>query len=120
MNEVRPVAVVIKGLVLYALANVLFAYFNPPVGKLSIYNWLIPGRERVPYEREVEYYDISHTVPIYEDMDAMYRSTILSLPKMKDEFRVFLIGDSSAWGVQLHPEETLVSQLNTINLKTCD
>lgn len=73
VNEVRPVAVLIKGLVLYALANVLFAYFNPPVGKLSIYNWLIPGRERVPYEREVEYYDISHTVPIYEDMDAMYQ-----------------------------------------------
>lgn len=47
-------------------------------------------------------------------------TTILSLPKRKDEFRVFLIGDSSAWGFQLHPEETLVGQLNTLNLKTCD
>ncbi|MBL8079179.1 MAG: hypothetical protein JNM55_14535 [Anaerolineales bacterium] len=120
MNEVRPGAVLIKGLVLFALANVAFAYFNPPVGKLSIYNWLIPGRERVPYEREVEYYDISHTVPIYEDMDAMYRSTILSRPKGENEFRIFLIGDSSAWGFQLRPEETLVGQLNTLNLKTCD
>lgn len=120
MTNIRPLHILVKALALYVLANLAFAYFNPSVGKLSIYNWLVPGRERVPYEREVDYYNISHTVPIYEDMDAMYQSTLLSEPKQADEFRVFMIGDSSVWGFELHPEDTLVGQLNALNLKTCD
>lgn len=120
MNKVRPAAVVTKGLILYTLANLAFAYFNPPVGRLSIYNWLVPGRDRVPYEREVEYYSISHTIPVYEDMDAMYQSTTLSQPKQSDEFRVFLIGDSSAWGFELRPQDTLVGQINALHLTACD
>jgi hypothetical protein len=120
VNEVRPLQVLIKALFLYAIANVAFAYFNPPVGKFSIYNTWVSGRDRVPYEREVAYYNVSHTVPVYEDMDAMYQSTTLSEPKQVDEYRVFLIGDSSAWGFQLHPPQTLVGQLNSLGLKSCD
>lgn len=120
MSPVRPSAVFIKALILYVFANLAFAYFDPPIGKLSIYNWLVPGRDRVPYEREVDYYNISHTIPIYEDMDAMYQSTRLSQPKQPDEFRVFLVGDSSAWGFELRPQETLVGQINDLNLITCD
>lgn len=120
MNETRPLAVFLKALFLYALANFAFAYFNPPIGKLSIYNWLVPGRERVPYDREIENYNISHTIPVYEDMNAMYQSTTLSQPKQADEFRIFLLGDSSAWGFELRPEETLVGQLNALQLQTCD
>ncbi len=120
MNEVKPLRLLIKTLLLYAMANLAFAYFQPPVGKLSLYNWLITGRERVPYEREESYYSISHTVPVYEDFDAMYQSHILSQPKADDEFRVFLIGDSSAWGFQLRPEETLAGQITALNLTNCD
>ncbi len=120
INEVRPLRVLVKAIILYVLANMAFAYFNPPVGTLSMYNWLFRGRERVPYEREVEYYPISHTIPIFEDMDAMYQSHILSQPKQPGEFRVMVLGDSSAWGFELHPEEALVGQLNSLNLKTCD
>jgi hypothetical protein len=120
VNEVRPLHVLIKALLLYVLANIAFAYFDPAVGKLSIYNTWVPGRERVPYEREVAYYNLSHTIPVYEDMDAMYQSTILSKPKRADEYRVFLVGDSSAWGFQLRPSETLVGQLNSLGLKSCD
>jgi hypothetical protein len=105
---------------LYTIANLAFAYFDPPIGKFSIYNWLVRGRVRVPYEREVDYYNISHTVPVYEDMDAMYQSTLLSQPGQPNEYRVFLIGDSSAWGFELRPEETLVAQLNSLDLQTCD
>jgi hypothetical protein len=120
MTKTRPLYVLIKAMILYVLANLVFAYFDPAVGRLSIYNWLVPGRERVPYEREVEYYNISHTVPVYEDMDAMYQSTTLSLPKRPDEFRVFLVGDSSAWGFELRPEDTLVGQINALQLVACD
>ncbi|MFN8411938.1 MAG: hypothetical protein U0Z26_06080 [Anaerolineales bacterium] len=120
MKEIRPFHVLMKAVVLYAIANLAFAYFNPPIGKLSIYNWLVPGRERVPYEREVAYYLGSHTIPVYEDMDAMYKSTVMSQPKASDEYRVVLLGDSSAWGFQLKPDETLVGQINSLSLKTCD
>ncbi len=120
MSDVHPLRLLLKALVLYALANLAFAYFSPSIGKLSIYNWLVPGRERVPYEREVEYYSVSHTVPVYEDMDAMYRSHTLSRPKRADEFRVILLGDSSAWGFELHPDQTLAGQLNSLQLETCD
>lgn len=119
MNQVNPWRVFAKAVVLYVIANLVFAAFNPPVGKLSIYNGLVPGRERVPYEREVEYYPVSHTIPVYEDMDAMYQSHILSRPKAEDEFRVMLLGNSSV-GFELHPEDTLVGQLNALHLTTCD
>lgn len=120
MNGVNPLRVLLKALVLYVLANIAFAYFQPPVGKLSIYNWLVPGRERMPYEREVEYYPVSHTLPVYEDMDAMFFSHIVSRPKQADEYRVMLVGDSSTWAFGLTPKENLTGQLNSLNLKTCD
>jgi hypothetical protein len=120
MTEVHPLRVLIKALILFAIVNAVFAWQEPAVGKLSIYNWLVPGRLRVPYEREVEYYPIAHTIPVFEDMDAMYQSHVISQPKSKDEFRVALIGDSSAWGIHLHPEDMLASQLTALNLTACD
>jgi hypothetical protein len=65
MTKTRPVYLLIKALILYVLANLVFAYFDPAVGRLSVYNWLVPGRQRVPYEREVEYYNISHKFDVY-------------------------------------------------------
>lgn len=120
MNDVNPWRVLLKALALYALANFAFAYFQPAVGKLSIYNWLVDGRERMPYEREVEYYPVSHTIPVYEDMDAMFSSHIVSRPKQADEYRVMLVGDSSTWAFGVTPQENLTGQLNALKLKACD
>jgi len=120
MNEINPLRVLLKALFLYVLANLAFAYFQPPVGKLSVYNWLVSGRERMPYEREIEYYLVSHTIPVYEDMDAMFSSHVVSRPKQADEYRVMLVGDSSTWAFGLTPEENLTAQLNLLGLKTCD
>jgi hypothetical protein len=119
MKGVHPVRVGLKAIILFALANILFAVTDPPVGYLSIYNWLVPGRARVPYEREIDYYPISHTIPVYEDLDAMFQSHLISRPKETDEYRVVLVGDSAAWAFELHPEETLASQLTALNLRTC-
>jgi hypothetical protein len=120
LDNVNPLRVLLKALLLYVIANLAFAYFQPPVGKLSIYNWLVSGRERMPYEREIEYYPVSHTMPVYEDMDAMFSSHIVSRPKQADEYRVMLVGDSSTWAFGLTPEENLTAQLNLLDLKTCD
>lgn len=120
MSAARPARVLVKALLLYGLANLALAHFDLPLGTLTIYNWLAPGRERVPYERETSYYLAAHTIPIYEDMDAMYASHILSRPKRADEYRVILLGDSSTWGFELHPNETLAGQLNDMKLTSCD
>lgn len=120
MSDVNPLRVVFKALVFYLISNLLFVYFEPAIGKLSIYNWLVPGRLRVPYEREAEYYPVSHIVPVYEDMDAMFQSHVISQPKAKDEFRVALVGDSAAWAFGLHPQDMLAAQLTALNLTTCD
>ena len=48
------------------------------------------------------------------NLDAMFASHILTgTPKAADEYRVFLIGDSSIWGTLLTPEQTLAGQLNS-------
>ena len=50
-------------------------------------------------------------------LDAMFASHKLSgRLKPADEYRVFLIGDSSVWGTLLRPQETLAGQLNSLAL----
>lgn len=120
MNRVRPLPLLLKAFVLFALSNLVFAGCQPSVGRISLYNGLIPGRLRVPYEREAEYYPLAHTLPVYEDMDAMFASHVISRPKAEDEYRVVLVGDSSAWGFELRPEETLTGRLDAMDLRTCD
>jgi hypothetical protein len=50
----------------------------------------------------------------------MFASHILTgTEKARDEYRVFLIGDSSVWGTLLMPEETLPGQLNEGSVTAC-
>jgi hypothetical protein len=109
--------VLIKGLLLFAVLNLLWAAFNPSLGMLSSYNILFKGRERLPFgEDSVRSYNLS----LY-DLNAMFASHKLDgTPKLENEFRVFVIGDSSAWGTLLKPEETLAGMLDGLWLKTAD
>ena len=81
----------------------------PAIGKLSVYNRLTPGRERFPFGEEPEKaYNLS-----LNSLEAMFASHKLDgTPKAEDEFRVFVIGDSSVWGYLLDNEDTLAAQLN--------
>ncbi len=107
MNEIRPMRLLVKAVGLFVLANLVFALWNPPVGRLSIYNTLLPGRARFPFGEGVV--DTNITV---DDMDAMFAAHVISAPKQADEFRVIIIGDSSIWGTLLHADQTLSAQLN--------
>jgi len=105
--------VIIKTLLLFVAANAIFALLDPlpTLGKLTGYNWLFTGRERLPYgENPAAAYNLS----LYQ-VDAMFASHKISAAN-DDEFRVVLIGDSSTWGILLTPEETLAGQLNAQNL----
>ncbi len=109
--------VIIKGLILFVVANVLFALINPLplLGRISAYNLAVPGRDRLPYgENPDQSYNLSLL-----NLDAMFAAhEIARAPKAPDEFRVLLIGDSSMWGVLLNPDQTLAAYLNAAQYKT--
>ncbi len=115
-NEFNPLNVLIKGLALFIIINFIFAVWQPRLGKISAYNLIFPGRERLPFgENSAQAYNLS-----LFDLDAMFASHVIhGKEKADDEFRVILIGDSSVWGTLLTPEETLAGQLNAANLSAC-
>jgi len=117
MNQpIKPLNVLIKGLLLFLLFNLVIAAWQPGVGQFSLYNNIFPGRERLPFgENPKQSYNLS-----LFNLDAMFASHVIAgTPKADEEFRVIIIGDSSVWGTLLKPEETLAGQLNEAKLNAC-
>jgi len=119
-NDIHPLRVLLKATFLFVLLNVAFALADPPVGKITLYNYLIPGRLRFPYEQEPAFYFIGYNAPIYEDYDAMFGAHVISKRKSADEFRLLLLGDSATWGVTVQANEMLSEQINRLHIQTCD
>jgi len=109
--------VLLKALGLFIIFNLLYLALNPLgwLGRISAYNLLLPGRERLPFgENPAKSYNLS----LY-NLDAMFASHKLAgAAKPPDEYRVLLVGDSSVWGTLLGPQETLAGQLNNSPLPT--
>ncbi len=119
-EKINPWRVLVKALLLYVAANLLFAYFQPPVGRLSLYNSTVAGRERFPFERTRGTQNI-YNVAIFEDLDALFAAHVISAaPKPADDYRVILLGDSSVWGLGNEADETITEQLNKLGLTSCD
>ena len=111
--------VLAKALALFAALNIVLVLLDPMllVGRLSVYNWLVPGRHRLPF---AEYPDREYSVTV-SNLDAMFAAhEIHGIPKTADEYRVFVLGDSATWGWKLRPEDTLVSAMNEHDLATPD
>lgn len=108
-NKPRLFGVLLKAVFLFVLFNLAFLWIDRvPLGKLSFYNIVFPGRERFPFGETKESYNLS-----LFDLDAMFASHILNgTEKTPDEYRVLLIGDSSVWGTLLTNEQTLAGQLD--------
>lgn len=107
--------VLVKGLLLFALANLLFAALPPAaLGRLSLYNRLIPGRARFPFGENPQ---AAYNLSLY-NLNAMFASHEIAAAGERDEYRVVILGDSSVWGTLLRPAETLAGQLNARGL-TC-
>lgn len=110
-------SVLARALILLVVLLGLAVIFDPAgaIGKASLYNSLIPGRERFPYgENPQKSYNMT-----INDLDAMFASHLASRPKETDEFRVFVFGDSSVWGTLLSNEQTLTGLLNEQGIETC-
>lgn len=110
--------VVLKAAILFAALNVIFALLDPlpTLGRLSAYNLLFRGRERLPYGENPS---VAYNLSLYQ-IDAMFASHKLAGADHRGEFRVLLIGDSSVWGILLKPEDTLAGQINAANYHTAD
>ncbi len=104
-----------KAVFLFLGCNLIFAAINPLswLGKLSAYNLIFPGRERLPWSENPP---IAYSLSL-NNLDAMFASHIVSdEPKPEDEFRVLVFGDSSVWGFLLTNEETLTHYINQAGL----
>ena len=103
----------IKTGVLFLILNLAFALVNPlpAIGRISAYNNLLPGRTRLPYgENPARAYNLSlYSLPA---MLASHELAAAPLPVPTNEYRVIVIGDSSAWGYLLAPADTLTEQIN--------
>jgi hypothetical protein len=115
-NKPRLFPILLKAALLLVLFNFAFVFFrNVPLGKLSLYNSILPGRERFPFGETREAYNLS-----LFDLDAMFASHVINgAQKTSHEYRVILIGDSSVWGTLLTPEQTLAGQLNANPITAC-
>ncbi|MDX1992777.1 MAG: hypothetical protein SF029_10315 [bacterium] len=110
--------VIVKATALFVLVNLVFALVQPvpALGHVSLYNTLLPGRDRLPYgENPAESYNLS----LYS-LPAMFAAHEITRPKAPDEFRVVLLGDSGTWGWLLENDDTLSGQLNALDLRTND
>ncbi len=111
------VRVFVKTSILFVLANLVFAMADPLplIGRLSIYNWLVPGRDRLPYWESNESYNLG-----MNSLEAMFSSHKVSQQKGQDEYRVIVVGDSSVWGILLDNSVTLTGNLNRAQIKIGD
>ena len=109
-GSISPWRVLIKALLLLVLVNFAFILVKDvPIGKLSLYNSVLKGRQRLPFgENPSKSYNLS----LY-NLDAMLAShEINAAQKAEEEFRVIVVGDSSVWGFMQEPEDTLAGMLS--------
>ena len=110
--------VLLKATLLFAALNAGFALLDPieALGSISLYNIVLPGRERLPYGEDAAR---SFNLSLY-NIPALINSHVIARPKATDEFRVVILGDSATWGWFLTNADTLAGQLNAPQLRTTD
>lgn len=116
MSDVKVWRMLLKTMILFALINfILTPLLMDEIEKVSLYNRVVPGRLRLPYGEDPSR---SYNLSLFS-LESAFKSHVVSDPsRTSDAYRVFVFGDSSLWGTLLRPEETLVGQLNALNLKT--
>ena len=110
--------IALKAAVLFIIFNLVFAIVQPldQLGQLSLHNWLLRGRQRLPYgEDPAESYNLS-----MNNIPAMLSSHAVSQPKADDEYRIIIVGDSGTWGWLLENEDTLAGHINEGSYETRD
>ena len=114
MSWAKVGRILAKAALLLVLANMIFAWLRPieSLGRISIYNSFVPGRERLPYGENPA---VAYNLSLY-NVPAMFASHVVVQPKAANEYRVLVMGDSATWGWFLRVEDTLTANLNRQNL----
>jgi len=117
--SVKPWRVIVKAILILCVFNFAFIDIYPWLSTHQVYNHIVPGRLRFPWAQpELEL--TVHSLSLYEAMDAMFASHIISAnDKPADEFRVIFLGDSSFWGDGISVSGTLPEQINRLDLQNC-
>jgi lysophospholipase L1-like esterase len=111
-GQVRASRVLLKGILAFLLLECVVLVAPFPLESLSTFRLLHVERERFP---------LSTVPPVDEaldvgDLGAMFASHVVSRPRGASEFRVFVLGDSTVWGLQLSADQVLPGQLNNLAL----
>lgn len=110
MNSKFLRSVLLRALIIFTAINLLMGSVNwrPVLGQITGYNWLFPGRKRLPFgETPAKSYSLNTY-----NLDTLFSThEINRASKPANEFRVILIGDSSVWGTLQHPEETIAGRI---------
>jgi hypothetical protein len=111
-------SVLTRALLLFLAFDLLFALVNPlpALGRISIYNGIIPGRARLPFGEQP---GLAYNLSLYS-LEAMFASHEVSRAKASGEYRVLVVGDSSVWGTLLTPEQTLTGHINAGSYRSAD
>ena len=115
MNDIRPSRVLLKALGLFVLLNFLYVLIAPQRASVSGYNHLFPGRTRLPFGVAGDPYSVT-----VDDVDSMFSSHLIAVPKAQNEYRVILIGDSSVWGEGLGAYQVISEQWNQMGVECGD
>lgn len=117
-QEIDIIRLIKKIILFIFLINLLFVLLSFTLyGKISLYNLLFPGRERMPFgENPEKSYNLT-----LNNLDAMISSHKIARDhKNENEYRIVVIGDSSIWGFLQIPEETLTGILSSQIDFTCN
>ena len=112
-NAVSAWRVLVKGILLFAALESVVVWWLPGLQVFNVHAAFDLKRERFPLSTLSPADDAQDL----GNLDAMFASHIVSNPKATDEFRVFVLGDSAAWGLQLPPEQTMPARLDALGLK---
>src|SRR5512142_1917891 len=112
LHEIRPGAVLAKGLALFAVLEFALVSLGPRLDWVSVYALMGMKRERFP---------VSTLAPVDAALDVgnlpqMFASHVVSNTKQPDEYRIMVFGDSATWGTQDTVDQTMPAQLNDLGL----
>ena len=111
-TEISPVRVLAKAVCLFVLINIVYALVDPQVSQASAYTTIFPGRTRLPFGVVGDPYTVT-----VDDLDTMFASHAITVPKQPAEYRIVLIGDSSVWGEGLGAYDVISEQWNRLNME---
>ena len=103
-RKISLLRVIFFSITILVLINFSWIWISKmPIHKLSLYNKIFAGRERLPFGDDP---NVSYNLSLF-DLDAMFASHIVSADHENEIYRIILVGDSSVWGFLQRPEETL-------------